>query len=329
MTLTKRLIEAAALCAVGAAVLARHDATLAAEGRGAAPAAVTRPAALPPVAEHKYRMLAKVRPLLFWISKDDVGGARITWRGDDNGGFGLDVLIGSDPQRAPRQINRWGYIAEDVQGAEAHVIGVMKQSTEQSIAEAESQLAREQGRSGYVYRAIQGTTTSQEARADVKTVRVERDLTFRDIDPLLALVNGPAGAARDGESRSVPLPAGTRPGFLIALLDLVRQSTNAYSQPGGSFKPSPTPTPYVYYGVFYELTMKSSTLLRTATIDSQRYTNLARSDFEIRNRSNGETTRFQLTYGTAGELAGIPVHAIYQPRWWFEVQLFLDDHAAF
>ena len=35
------------------------------------------PRALPVVAEHKYRMLAKVRPLLFWISKDDVGGARI------------------------------------------------------------------------------------------------------------------------------------------------------------------------------------------------------------------------------------------------------------
>jgi len=329
MTLTKRLIEVAALCAVGTAVLARQDATLAADGRGTAPAVATRPAALPLVAEHKYRMLAKVRPLLFWISKDDVGGARISWRGDDHGGFGLDVLIGSDPQRAPRQINRWGYIAEDVQGADAHVIGVMKQSTEQSIAEAESQLASEQGRGGFVYRAIQGTTTSQEARADVKTVRVERDLTFRDIDPLLALVNGPTGAARDGESRSVTLPPGTRPGFLIALQDLIRQSTSAFSEKGGSFKPPATPTPYVYYGVFYDLTMKSSTLLRTATIDGQRYTNLARSDFEIRNRSNGDTTRFQLTYGTGGDLAGVPVHAVYQPRWWFEVQLFLDDHASF
>src|SRR5262249_9818572 len=180
MTFTRRLIEVAALCAVATAVLAPHDATLAAEGGGALPAVAKRPAALPSVAEHKYRMLAKVRPLLFWISKDDVGGARITWRGDDNGGFGLHVPVGSRPQRAPRQINRWGYIAEDMQGSEAHVIGVMKQSTEQSIAEAESQLASEQGRSGYVYRAIQGVATSQEARADVKTVRVERDLTFRD-----------------------------------------------------------------------------------------------------------------------------------------------------
>src|SRR5262249_46773359 len=161
------------------------------------------------------------------------------------------------------------------------------------------------GRSGYVYRAIQGTTTAKDARADVKTVRVERDLTFRDIDPLLALVNGPAGGRPPGAAPFGAAPAGTRPGFPIPPLDLGRQSTSAYSQ-GGSFKPSSTPTPYVYYGVFYDLTMKSSTFLRTATIDGQRYTNLARSDFETRNRSTGETTRFQLTYGTVGELAGVP-----------------------
>jgi hypothetical protein len=324
----RRIVEIAAWCVACAVVAGVDAATLAAEGRPA-PAATAKPAAaLPLVAEHKYRMLAKVRPLLFWISKDDVGGARITWRGDADGSFGLDVLIGSDPQRAPRQINRWGYIAEDVRGAEAHVVGVMKQSNEQSIADAESQLANEHGRSGYVYRAIQGAATAQAARADVKTVRVERDLTFRDIDPLLATIAS-SGAARDGESRSVPLPEGTRPGFLIALQDLVKHSVDAYGSPTASFKPPKSPTPYVYYGVFYDLTMKSSELLKSAAIDGRHYTNLARSEFEIRNRSNGETTKFQLTYGTSGDLAGVPVHAVYQPRWWFEVQLFLDERVAF
>jgi hypothetical protein len=72
---------------------------------------------LPVVSEHRYRMLAKVRPLLFWISKDDVGGAKVSWRGSEDGGFGLDLLIGSDPRRAPRQINKWGYIAEQVRGS--------------------------------------------------------------------------------------------------------------------------------------------------------------------------------------------------------------------
>jgi hypothetical protein len=84
------------------------------------PLAATSQAAgteLPVVSEHRYRMLAKVRPLLFWISKDDVGGAKVSWRGSEDGGFGLDLLIGSDPRRAPRQINKWGYIAEQVRGS--------------------------------------------------------------------------------------------------------------------------------------------------------------------------------------------------------------------
>jgi len=319
MSFKPRALQIALL---GAVIAAAPHSGLAAEK------APGTPNALPVVAEHKYRMLAKVRPLLFWISKDDVGGARISWRGDDHGGFGLDLLIGSDPLRAPRKINRWGYIAEQVRGSDARVIGVMKQSNEQSVKEAESQLDKD-GQGGFVYRAIQGTASAHQASAGVTTVRVERDLTFRDIDPLLTLVSA---AAPSGEQRSVALPSGTRPGFLVALRDLVKQSIDVhggYGQPGGTFKPSRTPTQYVYYGVFYELTMKSSELLKTATIDGKTYANVARSDFEIRNRSNGETTRFQLTYGTSGPLAGIPVHAVYQPRWWFEVQLFLDERTAF
>jgi hypothetical protein len=284
------------------------------------------PAAPPIVAEHKYRMLAKVRPLLFWITRDDVGGARVTWRGDAEGAFGLDLLIGSDPQRAPRQINRWGYIAEQVRGGDARVIGVMKQSNEQSIAEAESGIDKDGSQGGYVFRAIQGSATAAEARAGVTTVRVPRDLTFHDIDPLLSLINT---AQASPESRSVALPSGTRPGFLVALADLVKGSLDGYARrPGTGYKAS-APVSYVYFGVFYDLSMKSNELLRSTTIDGKRYSNVARADFEIKNRSNGETTKFQLTYGIDGALAGVPVHAIYQPRWWFEVQLFLDERTAF
>jgi len=283
-------------------------------------------AAPPVVAEHKYRMLAKVRPLLFWITKDDVGGARISWRGDNDGAFGLDLLIGSDPERAPRQINRWGYIAEQVRGTDARVIGVMKQSNEQSIAEAESGLGKEGAQGGYVFRAIQGGASSSEAHAAVTTVRVPRDLTFHDIDPLLEMINA---GGRTGENKSIALPGGTRPGLLVALNDLVKGSVDAYGKRSATSYRAPAPLSYVYFGTFYDLTMKSSELQRATTIDGKRYTNLARSDFEIRNRATGETTKFQLTYGTDGALAGVPVHAVYQPRWWFEVQLFLDERTAF
>jgi hypothetical protein len=291
------------LCLTGAAIAAAPHVAAAADNK---------PASMPIVAEHTYRMLAKVRPLLFWISKDDVGGARISWRGDDDGAFGLDLLIGSDPNRAPRGINRWGYIAEQVRGSEAQVIGVMKQSNEQSVKEAESQLEKD-GRGGFVFRAIQSTAANGEAQAGVTTVRVDRDLTFRDIDPLLALVRA---TNVETERRSMALPSGIRPGFLVALHDLMT----------GTARKS---VAFAYYGVLYDLTVTSSQQLKTTTIDGKRYTNVARSDFEMKNRASGDTTRFQLTYGTAGDLAGIPIHAVYQPRWWFEVQLFLDDKAEF
>jgi hypothetical protein len=157
-------------------------------------------------------------------------------------------------------------------------------------------------------------------------VRVGR-YDYRDIEPLIALVNGASDPT--AESRSVALPPGTRPGFLVALSELVKQSVDGYRKQASAFSPSKKPLTYVYFGVFYDLSLRGSELLKTATIDGQRYTNVARSDFEIKNRSNGETTRFQLTYGTTGALAGVPVHAVYQPRWWFEIQLFLDERSAF
>ena len=73
---------------------------------------VFRSVSLPVRVEHRYRMLGRVRPLLFWISREDVGGAQVTWR-EAADGVGYELLIGSDPERAPRRINRWGYIGEE------------------------------------------------------------------------------------------------------------------------------------------------------------------------------------------------------------------------
>jgi hypothetical protein len=286
------------------------------------------PAALPTVAEHTYRMLARVRPMLFWINCDNVGGAKVSLSGDQKDSFGIELLIGSDPQRAPRQINKWGYIAEEVRGGEARIVGVMKQSNEQSVSDAEKSIGAQQG--GYVFRAIQGTSSAHEARAGVTSVRVPKDLTYRDIGSLLDMVKS---SGDQPEHRSVPLPDGTRPGFLVALRDLVNRSVDAYRQQpstkslsGEAWK---APVPYVYFGKFYDLSLRGSQLLPATTIDGKAYTNVARSDFEIRNRTTGETTKFQLTYGTTGALAGIPVHGVFQPRWFLEIQLFLDERSAF
>jgi hypothetical protein len=320
----KRYLQIAGFLVIAGAFFGRATVTA---GPGAVPSNVIASRnALPVVAEHKYRMLARVRPLLFWISKDNVGGARIDWRGADDGSFGIDILIGSDPDRAPRRINKWGFIAEQVRGSQAEVVGVMKEANEQSIEDVKKQLGKEGDQGSYTYSAIQGTATAQQAQAAVTTVRVERDLTFRDIDALLALVRT---SDKHGGTRSVALPAGTRPGFLVALQELVKQTTDACQRSPAALKPPRSPLQYVYFGNLYDLTMSSADYLKSATIDGHGYSDVVRSNFEIKNHNSGERTGFQITYGTRGPLTGVPVAAAYQARWWLELQLFLDDHTRF
>lgn len=86
---------------------------------------------------------------------------------------------------------------------------------------------------------------------------------------------------------------------------------------------------YAYNGTLHQIRLGRSELLRNAEIGGRRYGDLIQSDFDTTNRATGVTTAFQVTYGTRDGLAEIPVHAIYQPRWWLEVQLFLDDQARF
>jgi hypothetical protein len=63
---------------------------------------------LPVLKERRYIMSGAARPLLFWMGCDDIGLARIVWRGREDGARGYELLVGTDPARAPRRMNRWG-----------------------------------------------------------------------------------------------------------------------------------------------------------------------------------------------------------------------------
>jgi hypothetical protein len=53
----------------------------------------------------------EIIPLILNPSWNNVGGGRIRWIEEPDGEKGLEFLIGSDPARAPRNINRWGFIS--------------------------------------------------------------------------------------------------------------------------------------------------------------------------------------------------------------------------
>src|SRR5207244_2187084 len=87
---------------------------------------------------HHYTIGARVRPLVvFWISRSGVGDAVVTRRRAP-GEASYSLLIGSDPDRAPLHINRWGYIEEEISGADATLLGLMTESEEDAIQHAEA-----------------------------------------------------------------------------------------------------------------------------------------------------------------------------------------------
>jgi hypothetical protein len=224
---------------------------------------------------HHYTIGARVRPLLFWIGKDDVGDAVVALKREaDYASYAL--LIGSDPERAPRDINRWGYIAEDVRGDQATVIGLMTESNEDSVDQAEANLRKQAGNG--TFNVIRASIAGGESRSVVTSVAAPSTYTFRQVDTVLELADR---RGVDGKARVVRVPPGGRPGFLSAVA--------------------------------------------SQHIGPKTYEHLIASQFQVKEAATDEVTNFSITYGADGPLAGVPVAATYQPRWWIEIQLTLDD----
>ncbi|MBI3491956.1 MAG: hypothetical protein HY047_09275 [Acidobacteria bacterium] len=264
-------------------------------------------------------MTARVRPLmLFWISRSGVGNATVTWRRSP-GETQYSLLIGSDPDRAPRRINRWGYIEEQVRGADASLIGLMTESDEDSIEDAEAGL-RKQANGQHTFKVIRATINADQARSVVTTISTPEDYSFHKVRTVLELAERESSG---GNPRVVPLPAGTRPGFLSALAELVHAGVESVHT-SGRIRPAAA-IAYIYHGKIYELRATRAQWLPELLVGTTHYGRVITTEFAITNTSSRETTRFSMSYGTDGPLAEIPITMTYRPRWWMQVDLALDD----
>ena len=289
----------------------------------AAPAVAAEPTpdgrpAVPVTAEHRYRLSAAIRPLLFWMGKSNVGGARIVWRADGEGRKGYELLLGSDPDRAPRRINRWGFVREDADPSGATMLGVMNRSEDDSLDQAKGSLGR--GTDGYLFKLNRASVERGVARAEAITLHAPQDFTFRQLDELLRFAEVARETPRVRTSR---LPPGVHPGLLFALADLVRAGVEAARTPGAA-GPTPRAVQYTFNAGVYDLTVASWERVERAQYGARTYEKLVRLEFESRNREKGNTERFVFACGTVGDLAGVPVFVRYQPKWWFKVEGVLD-----
>ncbi len=266
---------------------------------------------------HHYTIGARVRPLLFWIGKDDVGDAIVAKKSEvDLVRYAL--LIGSDPDRAPRGINRWGYLSEEIRGSDATLVGLMTESDEESVDQAEANLRKRAG--DRTFNVIRESINGGEARSIVTSVAAPSTYTIRNVDTLLGLADR---TGVEGKTRVARLPPGARPGFLTALADLIHAQASDWRATG--LVHATEPIAYVYHGKVYEVRVTKSHALRRPRVEGAADEHVIASQFQVVSAKDGETTDFSMTYAADGPLAETPLTATYQPRWWIEIRLTLDD----
>ncbi len=308
---------------VAAVVLALGGTVFATASPGEEPSAPDVTPAPPVTMEHRYQMSAAIRPLFFWLGDKDVGGARIVWRGEAGGRRGYEFLLGSDPDRTPRRINRWGFVREDGGPSGATQMGLMRRTDEQTVEEAHARVGYE---GEYVFKAIRTTVAEGRARSENTVWRVERDFTYYDLPELLRLVEGRPQAAPKVNEAS--LPPGTEPGFLFAVAQLVDRAVAGALRTPRELLGEVT-TRFNFNAIVFDLKLRRTEWVEAKEYGGRRYERLVRIDFESYNPKLETTERFTLVCGTEGPLAGVPVYVKYQPRWWFKAEGVLDETQSF
>ncbi len=298
--------------------------------------------------EYNYIMTTRVRLIFFWVGKDDVGGGYIR-RGissqDPRAEF-LQVLFGSDPQKAPRAINRWGagtelawhkdpvslpYREDDV--TSSAFFGFMKSSRGKSIGEMQKELRKEQEQGQHAFTGILSRVDSSHALSTVVPLLSATDFNLHQYNLAETLMLDRI-AASDSPVRS--LEASSRcsrsADFLASVADLMDAALASQA--------APLSRCYIHDAQEHTLTLETIAAVRNFPVQlhgpksvvllDTSYSNLLQLDYISTNKETGKTTPFSIFVGTQGNLRGVPVQIRYQPNWWFQVVLNLrpDSHFA-
>lgn len=235
------------------------------------------------------------------------------------------MLIGSDPDRAPRRVNRWGYVREEQGPKGVSMVGVMKKSDEESLDEAKSRVANE-GSEGYVFKLIRAQARDGALTSTTSTGRFTRDYTYRELADLVTAFSLPH--VTTAAPKQARLEAGVKPGFLLALADLMHETVASFSRSGqqGLTRRS---SAFAYNGRVFDVTLDPPRVLRNQQYGERTYTRLLQGDFVMRNRATGKKESFSIVFGAEGDIQEVPIFISYQPRWWFKAELVLDEKQRF
>jgi hypothetical protein len=290
--------------------------------------------------QYDYTMTARVRLLVFWAGKDDVGGGYIR-RGVSNDDPHLEffqVLFGSDPDKAPRAINRWGAGTEvswhkDPVGpanspevTSSAFFGFMKSSQGKSAGEMQSELEREKQLGLHAFTGILTRVEPASALSLVVPLQSPTDFNLHDYDraePLM--LENLEGSTKPLRSLQDSSRCQRSAEFLATIAELMDAAL--------ADRPAPLSRCYIYDAQENTLTLEKVTPVETLPVHLRgpnstvlfdaTYKNLLQLDFVSAHKLTGKKVYFMIYTGAEGALRGVPVQICYQPNWWFQVVLNL------
>jgi hypothetical protein len=293
-------------------------------------------------AEYHYVMTCKVRLLLFWTGRDDVGGGfvRIGEGMGEEPQQMIQILFGSDPAKAPRAINRWGAGTEVLrrsdsgQPAASAFFGFMKSSKGQSVSAMQKELSREKANGDHLFEGIISRVDDGRALSTTVPYASSQDYDLHhyaeaETATLEQLESNPTRHIRrlDGEARRACPRAGE---FLSTTLELMDAAAAG--------KPTPVSLCYIYNARRYTATLLSVSPVAERTVHvalrgasgafERTYHRLREGHFAVVADETGSKSLFSILIGTEGDWRGAPIQITYEPNWWFQVILNLAPDSS-
>jgi hypothetical protein len=290
--------------------------------------------------QYDYVMTAGVRLIFFWAGKDDVGGGyirRAVASSDPHEEF-FQVLFGSDPEKAPRAINRWGAGTEiawhknpaPLTNSEEDIIssaffGFMKSSRGQSVSEMQNELRKENEQGQHAFTGILSRVDLSRAVATVVPLESDTDYNLHQYDvaaPLmLERIQTSSRPVRSLDQRGCSRAAA----FMATVEELIDTSLDGTQAPQSRC--------YVHDAQENTLTLEKVQRVPNLAVRVQAankkllldvtHHDLLQLDFVSTHKLTGKQVSFTIFAGARGPLRGVPVQIRYQPNWWFQVVLNL------
>lgn len=299
------------------------------------------------LAEFDYIMTARVRLLLFWVGKDDVGGGYIRRgfsKADPHQEL-FQVLFGSDPEKAPRAINRWGAGTEVVWHTDSAdsladnpdndvirtaFFGFMKSSKGKSVSEMQQELAKEKDKGEHQFTGMLSRVEPGRAVSLVVPLASDQDFTLHQYDQAEPIIFEKLTSS-DKSVRTLPEAAGCS--RASAFLGTVSELLDAAL----AGKKAPLSLCYIHDAQVNTLTLQNAQSVaklavklnaaKGGVLSNHTYEHLLQAELVSVHQATGKQVSFTILVGTVGSLRGVPVQIRYQPNWWFQVVLNLRPDA--